>query len=77
MFSEEGIVLKDRNSTYVLDHRSPFWLKFKPSYSDSLIDTCDLLLVGTKFGSGRRGGKLASIVCAVRDDRIPDTEPPR
>lgn len=87
--------MKDNNSTYVLDQRSPYWLKYKPSYTDSLVDSCDLLLVGeelycfsyipakrpfvlgTKFGSGRRGGKLASILCAVRDDRISDIEPPR
>lgn len=33
--------------------------------------------LGAKYGGGRRGGKLASVLCAVRDDRIPETDPPR
>ncbi|KAK4511264.1 uncharacterized protein ATC70_012479 [Mucor velutinosus] len=74
---EEGLVIKDRSSVYQIDKRSSQWLKYKPVYMDSMVDTCDLLLVGTKYGSGRLGGKLGSILCAVRDDRIPDTEPPR
>lgn len=74
---EEGLVIKDSKSLYQIAERSTKWLKYKPIYMDSLVDTCDLLLVGGKYGSGRLGGKLGSILCAVRDDRIPDTEPPR
>lgn len=74
---EEGLVIKDKSSIYQIDKRSPQWLKYKPIYMDSMVDTCDLLLVGTRYGNGRLGGKLGSILCAVRDDRIPDTEPPR
>ncbi|CEP19180.1 hypothetical protein [Parasitella parasitica] len=74
---EEGLVIKDKSSTYQIDRRSSRWLKYKPVYMDSMVDTCDLLLVGAKYGSGRLGGKLGSILCAVRDDRIPDTEPPK
>lgn len=74
---EEGLVIKDKSSTYEIDKRSLRWLKYKPVYMDSMVDTCDLLLIGAKYGSGRLGGKLGSILCAVRDDRIPDTEPPK
>jgi len=74
---EEGLVIKDKNSVYQIDKRSPQWLKYKPVYMDSMVDTCDLLLVGARYGNGRLGGKIGSILCAVRDDRIPDTEPPR
>ncbi|KAL9553688.1 hypothetical protein MBANPS3_003165 [Mucor bainieri] len=74
---QEGLVIKDGASLYHINKRSPQWLKYKPVYMDSLVDTCDLLLVGGKYGNGRLGGKLGSILCAVRDDRIPDTEPPK
>lgn len=74
---EEGLVIKDKSSTYQIDKRSSKWLKYKPVYMDSMVDTCDLLLIGAKYGSGRLGGKLGSILCAVRDDRIPDTDPPK
>ncbi|KAL7321693.1 DNA ligase (ATP) [Mucor circinelloides] len=74
---EEGLVIKDKKSLYEIGKRSSSWLKYKPIYMDSMVDTCDLLLVGTRYGSGRLGGKIGSILCAVRDDRIPDTEPPK
>ncbi|KAI8371267.1 ATP dependent DNA ligase domain-containing protein [Choanephora cucurbitarum] len=76
---EEGIVIKDRMSLYRIGRRSPQWLKYKPIYFDSLVDTCDLVVVGAKHGRGTRGGqgRFASIMCAVRDDRIPSTDPPK
>ncbi|KAI8047555.1 ATP dependent DNA ligase domain-containing protein, partial [Gilbertella persicaria] len=74
---EEGIVIKDPSSMYKLSQRSSHWLKYKPTHLDSLVDTCDLVVVGARHGQGTRAGKFASILCAVRDDRIPETEPPR
>ncbi|KAI9468089.1 MAG: ATP dependent DNA ligase domain-containing protein [Benjaminiella poitrasii] len=73
----EGLVLKDRNSCYHINKKSSKWIKFKPSFLDTLVDTCDLVVVGLKYGYGRKGGKIGSIMCAVRDDTIPDTDPPK
>ncbi|KAI7899247.1 ATP dependent DNA ligase domain-containing protein [Cokeromyces recurvatus] len=74
---EEGLVLKDKSSCYHINKKSSKWIKFKPSFLDTLVDTCDLVLVGIKYGYGKKGGKIGSLLCAVRDDTIPDTEPPR
>ncbi|KAI8981907.1 ATP dependent DNA ligase domain-containing protein [Mycotypha africana] len=74
---EEGLVLKDTKSIYRIDKRSQGWIKLKPVYMDAIVEVCDLLLVGATYGHGRRGGKYGSLLCAVRDDRIPETDPPR
>ncbi|QRV95869.1 ATP-dependent DNA ligase [Ceratobasidium sp. AG-Ba] len=64
----EGLVLKTPESPYVLAGREPFWVKVKPEYVDSISDSVDLLVVAGTWGSGRRGGKVSALVCAVRDD---------
>ncbi|KAF8740315.1 DNA ligase, partial [Rhizoctonia solani] len=64
----EGLVLKAPESPYVLAGREAFWVKVKPEYMDSMSDSVDLLVVAGKWGSGSRGGKVSSLVCAVRDD---------
>ncbi|KAG8696577.1 DNA ligase (ATP) [Ceratobasidium sp. 395] len=64
----EGLVLKTRESPYVLGGREPFWVKVKPEYVDSMSDSVDLLVVAGTWGSGRRGGKVSALICAVRDD---------
>ena len=30
------------------------WVKVKPEYSDSLMDQCDLIIMGGYYGSGKR-----------------------
>ncbi|CAE6437401.1 unnamed protein product [Rhizoctonia solani] len=40
----------------------------KPEYMDSMSDSVDLLVVAGNWGSGSRGGKVSSLICAVRDD---------
>ncbi|KAG9094130.1 DNA ligase (ATP) [Ceratobasidium sp. 392] len=64
----EGLVLKTRESPYVLAGREAFWVKVKPEYVDSMSDSVDLLIVAGTWGSGRRGGKVSGLICAVRDD---------
>lgn len=44
---------------------------------DSMTENCDLLVVGSKFGSGKYGGIYRQLLCAVRDDKIPPEAPPR
>ncbi|KAJ3026431.1 UNVERIFIED_CONTAM: DNA ligase (ATP) [Siphonaria sp. JEL0065] len=65
---EEGIVIKNPDSSYLLNDRGGQWLKVKPDYIDSLGDDLDLVLVGGFYGTGRRGGKLSHFMCAVLDD---------
>ncbi|CEL60205.1 DNA ligase 4 [Rhizoctonia solani AG-1 IB] len=64
----EGLVLKAPESPYVLAGREAFWVKVKPEYMDTMSDSVDLLVVAGNWGSGRRGGKVSSLICAVRDD---------
>ncbi|KAH7325206.1 ATP dependent DNA ligase domain-containing protein [Rhizoctonia solani] len=64
----EGLVLKAPESPYVLAGREAFWVKVKPEYMDSMSDSVDVLVVAGNWGSGRRGGKVSSLICAVRDD---------
>ncbi|KAI8989545.1 ATP dependent DNA ligase domain-containing protein [Pilobolus umbonatus] len=71
----EGLILKNPLSPYRLASKDRAWIKLKPDYMDSLIDTSDLLVVGAKYGEGRRGSKLARLLCAVRDDRVESDEP--
>ncbi|KAB5590537.1 ATP-dependent DNA ligase [Ceratobasidium theobromae] len=62
----EGLVLKTPDSPYVLAGREAFWVK--PEYMDSMSDSVDVLVVAGSWGSGSRGGKVSSLICAVRDD---------
>ncbi|KAI9346479.1 ATP dependent DNA ligase domain-containing protein [Obelidium mucronatum] len=68
---EEGIVIKNPESSYLLNDRGGQWLKVKPDYIDSLGDDLDLVLVGGFYGTGRRGGKLSHFMCAVLDNSSP------
>ncbi|KAG2197468.1 hypothetical protein INT47_003076 [Mucor saturninus] len=74
---EEGLVIKDPSSKYILNSRLPTWIKFKPEYIDAMSENCDLIVVGSKYGSGKYGGILRQLLCAVRDDTIPLEEPPK
>jgi DNA ligase-4 len=68
---EEGLIIKDPESPYVLNDRGGSWLKLKPDYIDSLGDDLDLLLIGGFFGTGRRARMLSHFMCAVIDDSSP------
>ena len=58
---DEGVVLKDPDSVYRPNARAKGgWLKMKPEYADSLVDQCDLIVMGGYYGSGRRGGGTIS-----------------
>lgn len=46
---EEGLVIKDPDSKYVLNSRLPTWIKFKPEYIDAMAENCDLIVVGKSF----------------------------
>ena len=64
----EGLLLKDADSPYMLDHRGVEWLKFKPDRVEGLHDTFDLLLLGGYYGEGvRRGGDISHFLLGVAE----------
>ncbi|KAI8338401.1 ATP dependent DNA ligase domain-containing protein [Chlamydoabsidia padenii] len=73
---QEGIILKNPGSRYECGERNKSWIKIKPEYFDSLGETCDLLVIGGKYGTGRRGNQIAQYMCALRDDRKSASDEP-
>ncbi|KNZ74643.1 DNA ligase 4 [Termitomyces sp. J132] len=74
----EGLVIKHPLAKYVLNGRNMDWIKVKPEYMDNMGETVDVLVVGGNYGSGKRGGGVSTLICAVLDDRRPsedDDEP--
>ncbi|KAJ3129275.1 DNA ligase (ATP) [Nowakowskiella sp. JEL0407] len=72
---EEGLVIKLPSSHYEAATRPKTWLKVKPDYFQNLSDDLDVLVVAAHFGQGRRGGKFASFMLGVIDDRVKTTPP--
>jgi DNA ligase-1 len=60
----EGLMLKDPDSTYAPGRRGYAWLKLKKA-----LTTLDCIVVGVEVGHGRRHGVLSDYTFAVRDDR--------
>uniref|UniRef100_A0A5S6QX03 DNA ligase n=1 Tax=Trichuris muris TaxID=70415 RepID=A0A5S6QX03_TRIMR len=75
---EEGIVIKNPQSTYRPNARSyeAGWLKIKPDYIHGLCDQLDLLVVGGYFGTGRRSSLLSHFMLAVLDESTKDDAQP-
>ncbi|KAM6496937.1 DNA ligase IV [Amanita muscaria] len=70
----EGLIIKHPSSKYVLNGRNMDWIKVKPEYMDNMGETVDLLVVSANYGSGKRGGGVSTLICAVLDDRQPETD---
>jgi hypothetical protein len=69
---EEGLVVKDGFSPYLLGMRSrqsQNWVKMKPEYSDLTRDL-DLIILGAYYGEGNsmRGKGLSTFLLGIRDD---------
>jgi DNA ligase-1 len=60
----EGLMLKDPDSTYAPGRRGYAWLKLKKA-----LTTLDCVVVGVEVGHGRRHGVLSDYTFAVIDDR--------
>jgi DNA ligase-1 len=58
----EGIMLKNPSSVYAPGKRGKNWLKVKP-----VMETLDLVVIGAKWGEGRRATFLGSYRLACRD----------
>lgn len=71
----EGLVMKHPDAGYVLNGRNKDWIKVKPEYMDNMGETVDALVVAGNYGSGKRGGGVSTLICAVLDDRnVADTD---
>lgn len=66
--ASEGLVLKNPRSPYRLNERHDDWMKVKPEYMSEFGESLDVVVVGGYYGSGRRGGALASFLCGLRVD---------
>ncbi|XP_033127857.1 DNA ligase 4-like isoform X2 [Anneissia japonica] len=63
---EEGIVVKNPDSTYRPDKRKGSgWLKIKPEYMDNMMDELDLLIIGGYFGKGKRSRVISHFLLGV------------
>ncbi|KAJ5568516.1 Nucleic acid-binding OB-fold [Penicillium hetheringtonii] len=66
--ASEGLVLKNPRSPYRLNERHDDWMKVKPDYMTEFGESLDVVIIGGYFGSGHRGGNLASFLCGLRVD---------
>ena len=64
--SSEGLVLKNPRSMYKVNERNFDWIKVKPEYMTEYGEDMDCLVIGGYYGSGRRGGRIASFLCGLR-----------
>ena len=58
----EGLILKNPSSVYAPGKRGKNWLKIKP-----VMETLDLVVIGAKWGEGRRASFLGSYRLGCRD----------
>jgi DNA ligase-1 len=60
----EGLVIKDPESTYAPGRRGLAWLKLKKAFA-----TLDCVVVGAEYGHGKRKDVLSDYTFSVRDER--------
>jgi DNA ligase-1 len=60
----EGLMVKDPDSTYTPGRRGYGWIKLKRP-----LTTLDCVVIGVEVGHGKRHGVLSDYTFAVRDDR--------
>ncbi len=59
----EGLMIKDPDSSYLPGNRGMFWFKLKRE-----LATLDVVVVGAEFGHGKRNSVLSDYTFAVRDE---------
>src|SRR5262249_30505971 len=59
----EGLMIKDPESSYVPGNRGMFWFKLKKE-----LATLDVVVVGAELGHGKRNNVLSDYTFAVRDE---------
>ncbi len=63
----EGIMCKDPGAPYKAGNRGFDWIKFKTDYTEDLVDTMDLVVIGAFYGRGRRAGWYGALLMAAYD----------
>lgn len=63
----EGIMCKSLAAPYKAGNRGFDWIKYKTDYTEDLVDTMDLVVVGAFMGRGRRGGWYGALLMAAYD----------
>ncbi|MBA3750832.1 MAG: ATP-dependent DNA ligase [Nitrosopumilus sp.] len=61
----EGLMIKNAENPYRAGAREWAWIKLKKEYSNNLLDTIDLVIVGADYGKGRRVGKYGTFLLAA------------
>ena len=61
----EGLMIKNPDSPYRAGAREWAWIKLKKEYSNKLLDTIDLAIVGAAYGKGRRVGNYGTFLLAA------------
>ncbi|HEX5519945.1 MAG TPA: ATP-dependent DNA ligase, partial [Candidatus Nitrosocosmicus sp.] len=61
----EGLMIKNPQSQYRAGAREWAWVKLKKEYSNKLLDTLDLAIVGAAYGKGRRVGNYGTFLLAA------------
>lgn len=63
---QEGIMIKQADSPYVVNERKEKWLKLKPDMLENFGDDLDLIILGGYYGRGdKRGGYVAEFLLGV------------
>ncbi len=66
----EGVMCKALGAPYKAGNRGFDWIKFKTDYTEDLVDSMDLVVIGAFYGRGRRAGWYGALLMAAHD---PDT----
>lgn len=64
----EGIMCKSLTGPYKAGNRGFDWIKYKTDYTEDLVDTMDLVVIGAYYGRGRRAGWYGALLMAACDD---------
>lgn len=63
----EGIMCKSLGGPYKAGNRGFDWIKYKTDYTEDLVDTMDLVVIGAFQGRGRRAGWYGALLMACHD----------
>jgi DNA ligase-3 len=64
----EGLMIKDSTGHYHPAMRH--WLKLKKDYLGGMADTADLIVLGSYWGTGQKGGLRTTFLMGVYDEEM-------
>lgn len=64
----EGMMCKALGAPYKAGNRGFDWIKYKTDYTEDLVDTMDLVVIGAFYGRGRRAGWYGALLMAAYDE---------